>query len=124
SITVSPLGSTAELFYTPPAFFLRQGVEDQRFDTFKRRQRGVRLMVYQQDVGTSSIDIDLRRPPVFLVHGLFGNIHVWKDFQPLVKPGGQIGLVLADVTQSDAQYYLDRLGFDDRFDLFTVGAPA
>jgi pimeloyl-ACP methyl ester carboxylesterase len=103
----------AEAFYTPPDYFLRPSQQKQDFD---RVERQVALTVYQNNVGTAIVDIALRRPPVFLVHGLLGSISVWDDFHPLVPVG------------VDAEYFKSRPGWAEkfggrgRFDLFNVGS--
>jgi pimeloyl-ACP methyl ester carboxylesterase len=108
SVLADDLGR-ATVYYTPPAVFIREGYV--RWDFYKH-ERLVRLTVHQQDVGTTTTHIVLRRPPVFLVHGLFGDIDVFDQFEPLV-PAGQ-----------PAVAYQVRKGFDGRFDLFNVGESA
>jgi pimeloyl-ACP methyl ester carboxylesterase len=95
-----------ELFYTPPSFFIRDTLKAHDFDA---PARAVRVTVSQVGTGTSSTDIVLRRPPVFLIGGLFGTIDDWKDLQPLV-PKGQV-----------LQKFKSFKGFHDHFDVFTVG---
>jgi PKD repeat protein len=108
SVMADALGR-ATVYYTPPAVFLRDRLA--RRDFFKQ-ERFVRLNVHQADVGTATTLIALRRPPVFLVHGLFGDIDVFDQFEPLVPAG------------EPAVAYQVRKGFDGRFDLFNVGEAA
>ena len=116
SVTVSPniLGK-ATVYFTPPGFFERNAYKKE--DTgwpasYSKVERSVRVRVKQTDVGRSTKQIKLRRPPVMLVHGLWGNRTVWKDFQPLVPDSG-VG-----------DYYKPVKGFDGRFDVFAVGTPS
>jgi pimeloyl-ACP methyl ester carboxylesterase len=109
TIVVADSLGRATAYYTPPAVFLRDRLA--RWDFFKQ-ERFARLTVHQQDVGTTTTLIALRRPPVFLVHGLFGDIDVFDRFEPLVPPG------------QPAVAYQIRKGFDGRFDLFNVGESA
>ncbi len=116
SVTVTPntLGK-ATVYFTPPGFFERNAYKKE--DTgwpasYSKVERSVRVRVKQTDVGRSTKQIKLRRPPVMLVHGLWGNRTVWKDFQPLVPDSG-VG-----------DYYKPVKGFDGRFDVFAVGTPS
>ena len=125
----------AELFYTPPSYFLRPS--QQKFD-FGRSSRQVMLSVHQENIGTGQTTITLRRPPVFLLHGLGGNLDAFDNFQPLV-PGSpwttlqNVGkaISLGAYTPANPTYpvtYLSpRPGFeipegDAAFDLFNVGS--
>ena len=96
----------AEAFYTPPSYFIRPVHQNRDFD---RAERHVTLTVTQNAMSTPA-RIALRRPPVFLVHGLWGHIGVWDDLQPLVP-------------KSDARYFRSRPGFGGWYDLFNVGSP-
>lgn len=100
----------AELSYYPPAVFVRDA---HRVDDFPKTQRLAKVTVIQENLGSTTRTIILRRPPVFLVHGLFSNRHAWDDFQPLVPSDG-VGLDFGRAVR----------GFDGRFDVFAVGAPA
>jgi pimeloyl-ACP methyl ester carboxylesterase len=125
-LTLTPdLSGTAEIDYTPPDSFVREGSDFENRD-FNRIERPVRIEVVQDSVGTSVFDLSLRRPPVFLAHGLFGSIDVWKDFQPLVPFTPPVGLLQQTqnyfgFNQSSAQKYVRTPGYDGRFDLFFVG---
>ena len=138
SVNADALGK-AEVFYTPPSVFVRDAMR--RYD-FWLKEREVLLTVHQQDVGTKNAPIALARPPVFLVHGLFGTIHVWGCFQPLVPASSTVDSLGTKVSSffstllaqgaeflsvdpcafdRQAEYFKPREGFDGRFDLFTVG---
>ncbi|MGE5245125.1 MAG: PKD domain-containing protein [Betaproteobacteria bacterium] len=115
--TVTPDGTGhAELYYYPPPVFVR---EAHRADDFKKKERLAQVTVFQANVGSTTRAIVLRRPPVFLVHGLFGTRDQvdllragWDNFQPLVPPSG---------LSTDASFPV--AGFDGRFDVFAVGEP-
>jgi pimeloyl-ACP methyl ester carboxylesterase len=102
----------ATLYYVPPAVFVREAhnAADHGWPgTFMKLERRVTFTVRQEGAGQSTRDIRLRRPPVFLIHGLFSTADSWDYFQPLVPPG-------AGSTNAFQ-------GFDGRFDVFTVGMP-
>lgn len=102
----------ATLYYVPPSVFVREAhnAADHGWPaTFVKEERLVRFTVRQPDAGQSTRQIQLRRPPVFLIHGLFSTGDSWNYFQPLVP---------AD-TGSTAAFK----GFDGRFDVFKVGMP-
>ena len=107
-LTPDPVGSV-EFFYTPPDAFVRPG--NTLYDG-PAQERAVQLSVQQDGVGTVMQPIQLRRPPVFLVHGLFGNYSVYDHFQPLVPEG------IPPLGNEP------RPGFEGRFDLFSVGGVA
>ena len=118
-----------ELFYTPPDTFIRDNFRKYDFDA---ETRGVTLSLHQEDVGTMTRSIDLRRPPVFLAHGLWGTIHVWKYFAPIVPPGQVMNQIIdtslqywfnSTWTDSNAQYFTPRKAFDGRMDIIAVGKP-
>ena len=114
----------AQAFYTPPDYFLRPSRQNQDFDLVHRQ---VALTVQQSGVGSSVIDISLRRPPVFLVHGLFGSIGVWDDFRPLLPESSYPAIArIPPLNMTDAEYFKSRAGwvgrFGGRFDLFNVGS--
>src|SRR5581483_9836074 len=92
--------------------------EAHRADDFPKVERIAKVTVAQIDYGSTTRRIRLRRPPVFLVHGLFatrGRVDPlragWDNFQPLVPPTG--------VAPHDAGASVP--GFDGRFDVFAVG---
>jgi PKD repeat protein len=106
----------AHLYYYPPSVFVRDG---HRADDFNKKGRLAQVVVSQSGVGSTTRTIALRRPPVFLVHGLLGTRNQvdllrvgWDDFQPLVPPSG---------VSVDASFPVS--GFDGRFDVFAVGTP-
>jgi len=107
TITADLLGK-AVVAYTPPSFFLRPSAQQSDWD--KGAERAVNVVVHQENVGTTTQPLRLRRPPVFLVHGLFGKVDAFDQFQPFVP------------AQPPAQPYVLRPGFDGRFDLFSVGS--
>ncbi len=105
----------ATVDYFPPAVFVR---EAHRADDFSKVERIAKVTVAQIDYGSTTRRIRLRRPPVFLVHGLFatrGRVDLlragWDNFQPLVPPTG--------VAAHDPGASVP--GFDGRFDVFAVG---
>ena len=98
----------AIVYYRPPAVFVRDA---HRADDIARLDRAVKLSIVQPGVGGGAKRILLRRPPVFLVHGLFSTTKTWNELQPLVPEGG---LPVA---------YAPTKGFDGRFDVFAVGNP-
>ena len=94
----------ATVYYTPPPVFVRDAHTEEDFGKVERR---VKLSVTQNTVGVTVHGIVLRRPPVFLVHGLFSRKETWDNFQPLV-PAGDLG---------PGSFK----GFDGRFDVFRLG---
>jgi triacylglycerol esterase/lipase EstA (alpha/beta hydrolase family) len=113
----------AEAFYTPPDYFLRPSQKDD----FDRVERQVELTVHQNNGPTSAVDISLRRPPVFLVHGLFGSIGVWDEFRPLLPESSYPKISRGwPLNLTDAKYFETRPGWEGqygpRFDLFNVGS--
>ncbi|HXH06727.1 MAG TPA: PKD domain-containing protein, partial [Vicinamibacterales bacterium] len=95
----------ATVYYTPPPVFVR---EQHKQHDLARQERHVTLTVSQNTVGTTHRPILLRRPPVFLVHGLFSETNTWNRLQPLVPPSGvSLGAIP---------------GYDGRFDLFAIGS--
>ena len=102
------------IYYRPPPAFVREAhfEADAGWPASEfRKERNVRLVVTQTGIGAAQRLIKLRRPPVFLVHGLFAKRATWSDFQPLVPSAG----IPATFTHVE--------GFDGRFDLFAVGNP-
>jgi PKD repeat protein len=105
----------ATVDYFPPSVFVR---EAHRADDFSKIERIAKVTVAQTGYGSTTRRIRLRRPPVFLVHGLFatrGRVDLlragWDNFQPLVPPTG--------VAPHDSGASVP--GFDGRFDVFAVG---
>jgi hypothetical protein len=106
----------AEVDYYPPPVFVRDG---HRSNDFAKTQRVAKITVLQTGLGSTTQRVVLRRPPVFLVHGLFAARHrvdafhpgAWDQFQPLVPPAGFVS----------GDYTVPVAGFDGRFDLFAVG---
>ncbi|HWQ00461.1 MAG TPA: Ig-like domain-containing protein [Vicinamibacterales bacterium] len=96
----------ATVYYTPPPVFVR---EQHRQHDLARQERRVILTVSQNTVGRTQRPIVLRRPPVFLVHGLLSQTDTWNRFQPLVPSSG---VSLSAIP-----------GYDGRFDLFAIGSP-
>jgi pimeloyl-ACP methyl ester carboxylesterase len=114
-IAVTP-GSQGEatVYYIPPSVFVREAhnAADHGWPaTFLKTERNVTFTVSQADQqgGQSRRNIVLRRPPVFLIHGLFSTAHSWKHFQPLVP--------------EDLTSFSTFAGFDGRFDMFGIGGP-
>ncbi|MGB2715172.1 MAG: putative Ig domain-containing protein [Vicinamibacterales bacterium] len=105
-------GGEATLFYVPPSVFVRDAhnAADHGWPaTFVKEERTVKFTIQQVGFGQSTRRISLRRPPVFLIHGLFSTTESWNYFQPLVP---------ADAGAAD-QFK----GFDGRFDVFKIGMP-
>ena len=111
---VIPQLDEAVIYYRPPPAFVREAhfEADAGWPASEfKKERNVRLVVTQTGIGAAQRLIKLRRPPVFLVHGLFAKRATWSDFQPLVPSTG----IPATFTHVE--------GFDGRFDLFAVGNP-
>jgi pimeloyl-ACP methyl ester carboxylesterase len=126
------IADTVTAYYVPPGVFVRdshRGVADfapasPSYDpraeprlfadsnwpaAYFKKEREVEFMVRQEAErgGSSRRTILLRRPPVFLVHGLASDRESWNQFQPLVPAEG-LG--------ADAFKPIE--GFDGRFDVF------
>jgi PKD repeat protein len=107
--TVQPdITGHAEVDYFAPPVFVRDA---HRADDFPKIERIAKIVVAQTDYGSTTRLVRLRRPPVFLAHGLFSKRAAWNDFQPLVPPTG----VAAFASSVPVP------GFDGRFDVFAVG---
>lgn len=98
----------AVVYYRPPAVFVRDA---HRAVDIAKQERAVTVSIVQPGVGGGRKRILLRRPPVFLVHGLFSTTKTWNDLQPLVPAGGLL------------PGFASTAGFDGRFDVFAVGTP-
>jgi pimeloyl-ACP methyl ester carboxylesterase len=108
-VVVTPgITGHVELLYVPPSDFVR---DLHRAEDVQKTERRVGIRVTQTAVGSSLRQVVLRRPPVFLVHGLLSDRDTWNKLQPLVPSSG-VGNRFAAVK-----------GFDGRFDLFAVGSP-
>jgi pimeloyl-ACP methyl ester carboxylesterase len=117
SITPDAQGN-AVLNYTPPSFFLRASAQK---SDWGKAERAVNIVVHQEGVGTTVQGLTLHRPPVFLLHGLGGQIDAFDAFQPLV-PSVCTDPIFCARLSFPAQYYVPRQGFDGRFDLFNIGS--
>ena len=70
------------VLYRPPADFARSQNRD---DAKKRRPISIKVESVEFPTATRTIAFDLVRPPVVLVHGLWGSFKDWGDFKPLVE---------------------------------------
>ena len=114
--TPADLDAGSSLRYRPPAGFvrpeyhLRDALVDAR-TRFPRLTRQVEVTFDQRLTGITTQRILLKRPPVFLFHGLGGDPTVWNSFHPIVPETG--------VNLRSTQYVK---GYDGRFMVFAAGS--
>jgi pimeloyl-ACP methyl ester carboxylesterase len=88
SLTVKSVQTGAQYqafaVYRAPLDFTRPGTSDAT-----RANRSVKVIVQSIDGPSGSIDVDIERPPVLLVHGIWGNLKTWKYFCPDKQTGDE-----------------------------------
>lgn len=75
--------------------------------------RGVTIQV--QDVTnntTFSMPVEILRPPVVMIHGIWGHASTWDNFYPLIQLFGV----------ADARFYVARVSYDDPIGVLITGS--
>lgn len=92
-------GAYAFALYRAPVDFARSSGSDNSLS-----QRGVSLQVTNVTRGTTNtLPIVILRPPLALIHGLWGNWHAWDSFSPLVTGPSNV----------DSRFYVRRVNYDN-----------
>jgi pimeloyl-ACP methyl ester carboxylesterase len=87
SVTYNPQG-IAEVLYQVPDSFVRWGAGPAIEDQDKAQpERSVQITLNGQTQGVPQIR--LTRPPVVLVHGVWGDANTWNQFEPLLQAGSK-----------------------------------
>lgn len=96
----------AFVVYSAPTNFVRNGSGDSA-----KSSRRVSLEVRSNTVPTYSlkVDVEVYRPPVVLVHGLWGSKESWNGFNPFL---------------SDSRFYIKRVDYSEIVEGITAISPA
>lgn len=110
AVATSSAGPMAFVIYRAPIDFARPGRGDEQ-----AAQRPVSIH-WSISGGTSgTIPITVLRPPVMLVHGLWGSPSDWNDFQPLATDNPNVG---------DARFAVGRADYDFTVDNIASSTPS
>ena len=93
----------SEAIYRAPESFVRWQTTEEDNDKelpYRYLQPTLDISAYFQNGGDPLTQIRLRRPPVVLVHGLWGNAKAWKEFEPQLNDNGLYDILKVDYSET------------------------
>ncbi|GBE05314.1 alpha/beta hydrolase family protein [bacterium BMS3Abin10] len=104
SVPVVFNGNTAEAVYRAPENFVRWQTTEEDNDKelpYRYLQPTLDISAYFQNGGDPLTQIRLRRPPVILVHGLWGSREAWDEFEPGFNSDGLYDILRVDYSEDE-----------------------